>query len=79
MAVGGDGAQPRNTLLVLGLVKVYAVEIVAGFLGRDGEAGLVDQAPQMIPRQLEGIGQIVVGHHRKLGDGQTRESEARAP
>ena len=33
----------------------------------------------MIPRQLEGIRQIVVGHHRKLGDGQTRETEARAP
>ena len=79
MAVGGDGAEPRDALLVLGLMKVDAVEIVASFFGRDGEPGLVDQAPQMVPRQLEGIRQIVVGHHRKLGDGQTRETEARAP
>ena len=79
VTVGGDGAQARDAFLVLRLMQVDAVEIVAGFLGRDGEAGLVDQAPQMVPRQLEGMGQIVVGHHRKLVDGEAREPEARAP
>ena len=79
MAVGGDGAQARDALLVLRLMQVDSVEIVAGFLGRDGESGLVDQPPEMIPRQLERMRQIVVGHHRELGDRQAGETEARAP
>ena len=50
VAVGGDGAQHLRAV-ALGGVQVDAVEVVAGFLGADGEAGAVDQAAQLLRRQ----------------------------
>ena len=45
MAVGGDRAQHLGAL-AFGDVQIDAVEVVAGFLGADGEPRAVDQAAQ---------------------------------
>ncbi len=76
MAVRGHGAQNVDAGLVDDM-QVDAVEVVARLLRRDGEAGAVDQAAQLVRGQAESMRQIARGHHREVLDRQAGQGEAR--
>ena len=74
MAVGR-----RRLQLVVGDVEEDAHQIIAGFLARDGEAGLVDDLAQRRGGKLEAGRQLALGDHREIVARQGRQVEARAP
>ena len=76
VAVGRRRLQHR--LRLVGDVQVDAVQIVTRLLGRDGEAGLVDDLAQGRGRQLEAGRQLALGDHREIVARQRRQGEAGA-
>ena len=76
VAVGRRRLQHR--LRLVRDVQVDAVQIVARLLGRDGEAGLVDDLAERRGRQLEAGRQIALGDHREIVARQRRQGEAGA-
>jgi hypothetical protein len=75
VAVGRDRAQPRLAALA-GAVEIDAVEIVPRLLGRDREAGLLDQPLQLLGVDVEGMAEIGRVERRKIGRRQHLELEA---
>jgi len=59
-------------------VEVEAVQVVPGFLRRDGEAGLVDQPDQVVDVHRHRAGEALGRHHREVAGRQHRQVEARA-
>ena len=81
VAVGCDGAQHRHfgfTCARPGRVQIDAVQVVAGFLGRDRKAGAVDQHPQIGGRQGELMRQLAARHLREILGRQAAELEVGA-
>ncbi len=58
-------------------MEIDAVQIIAGLLGRDGEARLLDQALQVRRRQREAVAEIVDAERREIVRGQRLERELR--
>jgi hypothetical protein len=56
-------------------VEIDAVEIEAGLLGRNREAGAVDEAAQILGVQPELVRQLAAFHARKILDRQAAEAE----
>jgi hypothetical protein len=77
VAVGGHGAQLGLAVLDHG-VQVEAAEVVAGLLGRHGEAGAVDQADQVAGVDGDAAGQTLGAHLREVAGRQHRQVELRA-
>ena len=75
VAVGRGGL---STGCVVGDVEEDAVQIIARFFGRDGEAGLVDDLAERRGGQLEAGRQLALGDHREIVARQRRQVEARA-
>ena len=77
VAVGRDRAQ-HGVAVDLGDVHEHAVEIVAGFLVRDGELRLVDQPLQVGRPMREAWRQLAGGEIGEIAFGQALQGEARA-
>ena len=78
MPVGRDRADHRH-LVVLGRMQVNAVQVITGLLGRDREAGAIDQAAQFSGRQREMMRQFAGRHDRVVLRWQAGEGEGRSP
>ena len=75
MPIGGNGAQQaagRN------VVQVDAVQVIAGFLGRDCETRLLDQAPEVATADGEVIGEVARRQVREVVMRKRLQREARA-
>ena len=78
VAVRSHRPQHGLTVLSLGSVKVNAVQIVAGFLGRDREPCLVDQTGEILRAEREFGRRVVRAHGLEVGGWQGRQLEMRA-
>ncbi len=77
MAVRGDRSQ-LGLAAIGDRMQIEPVQIIAGLLGGDGEAGLVDQPDQVGRIDTQARGQPVLRHHREIPGRQHRQVEARA-
>jgi hypothetical protein len=58
-------------------MEIDAVQIIAGFLGGDGEARLVDEALQIGRRERKGMAEILDAERREVVGGQGLQRELR--
>src|SRR5580658_8836339 len=77
MAVGRSRSQHLD-IAAPGRMQVDAVQIIARLFGRNGEAGTVDQALQIIRREPEFMLQGGAAHYRIIFGRQAGEREGRA-
>ena len=75
VAVGRHRAQQ---VAVRHVVEIDAVEVVAGLLGGDGEARLLDQALEVARGDGEAVGEVARGEIREIFRRQRLQREARA-
>ena len=78
MAVRGDRAQHLGAV-AFGDMQINAVQVVARFLGRDGEPGAVEQRVQIMHGHLELMRQFARAENGKILGRQAGKRESGAP